>query len=70
MAVNIYGVKRWLDLSSSGHGPVVDSCKHSDKLLGSTRGREFLDPMSDNHLFMLDSASRCQLNLVCIQQVI
>jgi len=70
MAVNTYGMKRSLDLSSSGHGPVVDSCKHSDKPLGSTRGREFLDHMSDNQRFMQDSAPWCQLNLVCIQQVI
>jgi len=70
MAVNIYGMKRWLDLSSSGHGPVVDSGKHSDKSLDSTRGREFLDHSSDNHLFMQDSAPWCQLKLVCVQLVI
>jgi len=70
MAINIYGMKRWLDSSSSGHGPEVNSGKQSDKPLGSTRGKEFLDHISDNHPFTQDSAPQCQLKLVHVQQVI
>jgi hypothetical protein len=31
------------DSSGSGWGPVVDSCEHGNKPLGSVKGGEFLD---------------------------
>jgi len=36
-----------LDSSGSGLGPVAGSCKYGNELSGSTKGREFLDQLSD-----------------------
>jgi len=36
-----------LDASRSGEGPVVGSCDHGNEPLGSIKGRQFSDQMSD-----------------------
>jgi len=36
-----------LDATGSGQGPMADSCEHSNEPLGSIKGREFLDYLSD-----------------------
>jgi hypothetical protein len=36
-----------LDESGSGEGPVVGSCGNANESLGSIKGREFLDYLSD-----------------------
>jgi hypothetical protein len=36
-----------LESSGSGQGPVAGSCEHSNEPLGSIKGEEFLDKLSD-----------------------
>jgi len=36
-----------LDASGSGHGSVSGYCEHSHEFMGSIKGREFLDWLSD-----------------------
>jgi hypothetical protein len=45
-----------LDASDSGYGPVVDTCDHGNEPVGSIKGREFLDYLSEYLLLKKDSA--------------
>jgi hypothetical protein len=45
-----------LDASGSGKGPVVDPCEHDNKPLGSKKGGEFFNKVSEYQPLKKDSA--------------
>jgi hypothetical protein len=50
----IFVVYKTPDISGSEQGPVVGSCEQNNEPLGSIKGREFLDYLSDYWLLEKD----------------